>query len=97
MLLSILPREDGAPPSLPPGYPGGPGYEHINDDAGRGGGPEGDAARKVSKAEVLVLAKKYIRRLERESRELEEENLELRGRVEELKRVWVEGGGVCMP
>lgn len=95
LLLSILPREDGAPLPFPPGYPGGDGYEHINSDAGRGG--DGDAARRVSKAEVLILAKKHIRRLERESRGLEEENLGLRARVEDLKRVWVEGGGVCMP
>ncbi|KUJ17075.1 uncharacterized protein LY89DRAFT_685036 [Mollisia scopiformis] len=53
--------------------------------------------RKVSKSEVLDLAQKHIRRLEREGEELEEENERLREDVEEYNRAWVEGGGVVMP
>jgi hypothetical protein len=53
--------------------------------------------KRVSKAEVLVLAKKHIMRLERERRALEEENRGLEGSVAELKRRWVGLGGICMP
>ncbi|KAH6666317.1 hypothetical protein B0J14DRAFT_200860 [Halenospora varia] len=55
-----------------------------------------DGEKKVSKAEVLVLAKEHIRELERENRMLEEENFGLKNAVEELRRRWVELGGVVM-
>jgi hypothetical protein len=53
--------------------------------------------KRVSKAEVLILAKKHIEELEREKRELEEENVGLEETVTELKKRWVNLGGVCMP
>jgi predicted nuclease with TOPRIM domain len=53
--------------------------------------------KRVSKAEVLILAKKHIEELEREKRELEEENVGLEETVIELKKRWVNLGGVCMP
>jgi hypothetical protein len=53
--------------------------------------------KRVSKAEVLVLAKKHIMELERERRALEAENMDLENSVEELKRRWVGLGGICMP
>lgn len=53
--------------------------------------------KRVSKAEVLILAKKYIEELEREKRELEEENSGLEETVTELKKRWVNLGGVCLP
>jgi len=53
--------------------------------------------KRVSKAEVLVLAKKHIMDLERETRMLEDENKTLAGDVEGLKRRWVELGGVVVP
>ena len=52
--------------------------------------------KKVSKAEVLVLAEKYIKELEKERLELRGENESLREKVKELRRKWVEGsGGRC--
>ncbi|CAM6005576.1 unnamed protein product [Sphagnum balticum] len=53
--------------------------------------------KRVSKVEVLVLAKKHIRELEREEMVLEEENQGLEGSVKEWKRRWVGMGGICMP
>ena len=53
--------------------------------------------KRVSKAEVLVLAKKHIMELERETRELEVENEILEDSIEELKKRWVEQGGMVMP
>jgi hypothetical protein len=57
-----------------------------------------DGARaRVSKAEVLMLAKRHIVELEREKVVLEEEHHALESDVEEMKRRFVEMGGVCMP
>ena len=53
--------------------------------------------KKVSKAEVLVLARKHIRDLERDRRRLEEDNERLGGRMGGLKQRWVESGGVLLP
>jgi len=53
--------------------------------------------KKVSKAEVLVLARKHIRDLERDRRRLEEDNERLSGRMGGLKQRWVESGGVLLP
>lgn len=101
VLLSILPKEELPAPPSSSSVPGirdvgvGVGVEDGRGDNGGGGG--GGEARRVSKAEVLVLAKRYIRRLERDGMELEGENRALRERVSDLKRVWIEGGGVVMP
>jgi hypothetical protein len=55
-------------------------------------GPE----RRVSKAEVLVLAKKHIETLERERQFLEEEREGLKGTIKRLKGALVHsGGGYC--
>jgi predicted nuclease with TOPRIM domain len=55
------------------------------------------AKSRVSKADVLVLAKKHIMQLEREKMMLEEQRQKLQGNVQELKRKFMEVGGVCMP
>lgn len=54
------------------------------------------ADKGVSKAEVLVLARKHIEELEREKTVLTEENQGLQGSVIELKGMWVGLGGICM-
>lgn len=59
--------------------------------------PEMAGDKRVSKAEVLVLAKKHIARLETEKRELEFINEELEEKVEGLRRTWVGLGGVVLP
>jgi hypothetical protein len=55
------------------------------EDVGESGSEDG---KRISKAEVLVLAKKYIARLEKEKRELQGFNKELEGRMEDLRRRW---------
>jgi hypothetical protein len=55
------------------------------------------AKSRVSKAEVLMLAKRHIVQLEREKMMLEGQRVELESDLEELKRRFVEMGGVCMP
>ena len=55
------------------------------------------AKSRVSKAEVLMLAKRHIVQLEREKMELEGRRRELESGVEDLKRRFVGMGGVCMP
>jgi hypothetical protein len=52
--------------------------------------------RRVSKAEVLVLAKRHIQRLEREKKALEDERGDLESRVRELRRRWEGVGGVVL-
>jgi len=89
LLLSTLPKEE-----LPSSSSSNCPEMSRGDEYGEG---ETDAMRRVSKAEVLVLAERHIKRLERESQELEEDNADLKARVGELKRVWVERGGVIMP
>lgn len=87
VLLSVLPKEEVLPYAS----------EVAGDDVEENVGHQGVEARKVSKAEVLDMAQKHIRKLEREGEELEVENKELGNRVAELNRIWVEGGGVVMP
>jgi predicted nuclease with TOPRIM domain len=55
------------------------------------------AKSRVSKADVLVLAKKHIVQLEREKMMLEEQRQNLQGNVEALRRRFMEVGGICMP
>jgi len=69
----------------------------IGGGEGEGEGHQGVEARKVSKAEVLDMATKHIKKLEKEQEELEGENEFLEEKVAELNRIWVEGGGVVMP
>jgi hypothetical protein len=45
----------------------------------------------------LMLAKRHIVQLEHEKMVLEEQRMELENGVEELKRRFVQMGGVCMP
>ncbi|EKD19637.1 helix-loop-helix DNA-binding domain containing protein [Drepanopeziza brunnea f. sp. 'multigermtubi' MB_m1] len=56
--------------------------------AGRGG------EKKVSKAEVLSLARKHIKELERQRDRLQDENTRLGEAMLELRRGWMESGGV---
>lgn len=53
--------------------------------------------KKVSKAEVLILARKHIRDLEKGTKRLEEENERLEAMIGGLKERWVESGGVVLP
>jgi hypothetical protein len=55
------------------------------------------AKSRVSKAEVLMLAKRHIVQLEREKMMLEGQRMELESGLEKLKRMFTEMGGVCMP
>ncbi|PVH69435.1 hypothetical protein DL98DRAFT_522191 [Cadophora sp. DSE1049] len=57
---------------------------------------EGGEEKKVSKAEVLMLARKHIRELKRDSKRLEEENERLGGMMGGLKKRWVESGGLVL-
>lgn len=63
--------------------------------AGVGVGVEGKVG--VSKAETLILAKRYIGILQREEKKLGEKNGKLRGEMEGFKMQWVRAGGVIMP
>jgi predicted nuclease with TOPRIM domain len=65
--------------------------ETLPKDNGKG------ADQRVSKAEVLELAKRHIMQLESEKLVLEEERRGLEGDIEELKRRFVRMGGVCLP
>jgi predicted nuclease with TOPRIM domain len=56
-----------------------------------------DGEKKVSKSEVLVLAKQHIQQLEEEKSVLEKERQELEASVEEMRRKWIRLGGVCLP
>jgi hypothetical protein len=64
---------------------------------GYGRGGSGGAEKKVSKAEVLVLAKRHIEDLERKILVLEGRNCALFKDIESLKGAWVEMGGQVLP
>lgn len=57
---------------------------------------KGSEEKKVSKAEVLMLARKYIRELERDSKRLKKENERLGGIIGGWKKRWVKSGGVVL-
>jgi len=63
------------------------------DEQGDGQGSD----KRIPKGEVLSLAQKYIRELEKKGDSLEEENKKLEVRKEELERNLVMMGGVPMP
>ena len=52
---------------------------------------------KVSKAEVLALARRYIEDLEKKSKLLEVENRELESHVEEMEKSWSGFDEACVP
>jgi len=62
-----------------------------------GSGLEGGAGKVVSKAETLMMAEQYIRRLEREETVLRGEKKELAEDFENLKEEWLRQGGVLPP
>jgi hypothetical protein len=62
-----------------------------------GTGDAGGAEKKVSKAEVLVLAKQHIQTLEKSKRQLEGDKAALLANVQRLKGAWVSMGGEVMP
>jgi hypothetical protein len=64
---------------------------------GVGKGDSDGAEKKVSKAEVLVLAKQHIETLEKSKRKLEEDKRALLVDVQRLKGAWVSMGGEVMP
>lgn len=72
--------------ALPPDITGG----GINGDGAR---DSGGTERKVSKSEVLVLAKLHIQTLERAKMSLEEDKKALQEDVQRLKAAWLSMGG----
>lgn len=61
------------------------------------GSIDSGAEKRVSKAEVLVLAKKHIENLERTKKSLEGNKRQLIEDVQRLKGAWVRMGGDVMP
>jgi hypothetical protein len=70
-------------------------FETLLQTLPKDGGRDGE--KKVSKSEVLVLAKQHIQQLEEEKSVLEKERQELEASVEEMRRKWIRLGGVCLP
>jgi hypothetical protein len=64
---------------------------------GYGRDESGGAEKKVSKAEVLMLAKRHIETLEREKRGLEDGNRALAEDMRALKGAWVGMAGRILP
>lgn len=60
-------------------------------------GLDSAAEKRVSKAEVLVLAKRHIENLERTKKSLEGDKRHLIEDVQRLKGAWVSMGGDVMP
>jgi hypothetical protein len=58
---------------------------------------DSSAEKKVSKAEVLMLAKRHIENLEHENTSLSGDNKVLQGDVQHLKGIWVRMGGQIFP
>lgn len=58
---------------------------------------DSNAEKKVSKAEVLMLAKRHIESLERENASLSGDNKVLEGDMQHLKGAWVRMGGQIFP
>jgi hypothetical protein len=63
---------------------------------GYGRSDSGSAEKKVSKAEVLMLAKRHIEKLEQENMSLEGNNKELLENMMHLRGTWARMGG-CVP
>jgi len=61
-----------------------------------GYGEQGALERRVSKGEVLVLARRYIESLEKKHESLEADKRALMGDVQKLKRAWVKLGGTIL-
>jgi len=57
----------------------------------------GGSSRNVSKVDTLVLAERYIKKLQEEESELSGANKELMDGVQELKDEWLKMGGVVLP
>ncbi len=64
-----------------------------------GNGEEGCSirGRNVSKAETLILAERYIRRLQEGEKELGVHNIRLRSELKTFRDEWVGAGGVVLP
>ncbi|KAE8440648.1 hypothetical protein EG329_007000 [Mollisiaceae sp. DMI_Dod_QoI] len=62
-----------------------------------GSGHEAGKGKSVSKAETLIIAEQYIRKLEAEGNVLTGENKELLADLERLKEAWLQQGGVDLP
>jgi hypothetical protein len=60
----------------------------ARDDEGRGG-----SLAKISKGDVLILAKDYIERLEKSRDELQDDRSSLQGDVHDMKDAWLQSGG----
>lgn len=76
--------------ALPPDLVGAEVEGYGRDDSGSN-------EKKVSKAEVLVLAKRHIENLQREKMDLEDRNNALLGDMQRLKGAWVGLGGQVLP
>ncbi len=60
----------------------------IAESDGSIGGPDDRSEKRISKSDVLILAKGHIEQLERKQRELERENKQMAARVEDLEERW---------
>ena len=60
----------------------------TREDEGGGG-----SLAKVSKGEVLILAKDYIERLEKSRDELQEDRRSLQNDVQDMKDAWLQSNG----
>jgi hypothetical protein len=65
----------------------------IAESEGSIGGPDDRREKRISKAEVLMLAKGHIETLERKQKELEEGNRALAARVKDMNEAWIRRGG----
>jgi hypothetical protein len=64
----------------------------LNGSDGSGGGD-----KKISKSEVLILAKRHIEDLERTQVGLEGSKVALENEIERLKTTWLDLGGQVLP
>jgi hypothetical protein len=65
----------------------------IAESDGAIGGPDDRREKRISKADVLILAKSHIENLERVQGELEGENRQLAARLKEMEGEWRRRGG----
>jgi hypothetical protein len=65
----------------------------IAESEGSIGGPDDRREKRISKAEVLMLAKSYIELLERQHLELEAENRQLAAQVKRMEDAWLQNEG----
>jgi hypothetical protein len=92
-LLAVLPPPEHADEDDDAGSQGIAGAG----GGGSGGGGDGIGEKRISKAEVLDLARQRIKVLERERASLERQRKELAGNVGRLQEEWTRRGGGSFP